>query len=154
MKPYITIGQYFDKDKLLTIFYHFKDKKLQPYKTKGSTDSIKRGYWEMYFSYEDGKELFNTPPCRGYQFVYMPPNYKMVIHKDLSLIKCRIGSLLEGSGDILFYDDENNLTDRYDYKEDILTDVQIKHNVQNNNDWRLTFFANFEQDLEQVYNSL
>lgn len=149
MKPYIPIGNYFGKEKLLTIFDYYKDEKLQPYKTKGA-EVVERGYWEMYFSYEEGKDLFGGPPCRGYQYVYMPPNYEMVIHKDLSLIKSRIGCLLEGSAEILFYDDDENIIDRYDYTEDILTDVQVKHNVINNNEWRLTFFCNFEETLDVV----
>lgn len=152
MKPYIPIGNYFGKDKLLTVFDYYKDEKLQKYraKTKDGTIVAERDYYEMYFSYEDGKDLFGGPPCRGYQFVYMPPNYEMVIHKDISYIKSRIGCLLEGSGDILFYDDNENIIDRYDYTEDILTDVQVKHNVINNNEWRLTFFCNFEETLDVV----
>jgi hypothetical protein len=74
----------------------------------------------------------------------------MVIHKDISYIKSRIGSLLQGSGDILFYDDDENIIDRYDYTEDILTDTQVKHNVINNNEWRLTFFANFEEPVDVI----
>tara|TARA_B110000908_G_scaffold42968_1_gene52277 strand:- start:3 stop:467 length:465 start_codon:yes stop_codon:yes gene_type:complete len=150
MRPYVTLGDYFDKEKLLTIFEYYKDEKLQPYKTKGGDKVIDRGYFEMYFSWEDGKDLFGTPLCRGYQFVYMPPEYKMVIHKDLSLIKSRIGCLLEGSAEILFYDEDENVIDRYDYAEDILTDVQVKHSVVNNDEWRLSFFANFEESCDEV----
>ena len=118
-------------------------------KTDG-TIIIERDYYEMYFSYEEGKDLFNTIPCRGYQFVYMPPGYEMVIHKDISYVKSRIGSLLQGSGDILFYNDKNNVIDSYNYDEDILTDTQVKHNVINNNEWRLTFFANFEEPIDVI----
>ena len=74
----------------------------------------------------------------------------MVIHKDLSLIKSRIGCLLEGSAEILFYDEDENVIDRYDYAEDILTDVQVKHSVVNNDEWRLSFFANFEESCDEV----
>ena len=152
MANYITLGNYFNKDKLLIIFDFYKEEKLQKYcakKTDG-TIIIERDYYEMYFSYEEGKDLFNTIPCRGYQFVYMPPGYEMVIHKDISYVKSRIGSLLQGSGDILFYDDDENIIDRYDYTEDILTDTQIKHNVINDNEWRLTFFANFEEPIDVI----
>lgn len=152
MKPYITIGDYFYKDELLTIFNYYKEEKLQPYKTKGCC-VVERNYFEMYFSYEEGKDLFRGPPCRGYQYVYMPPNYEMVIHRDFNAIKCRIGSLLKGAGDVLFYDEDDNIIDRYDYKEDILTDVQVRHNVINGNDWRLTFFANFEESMDLIYES-
>ena len=149
MGCYVKIGDYFDKDKLLTIFDQYKDEKLKPYKTKGA-EVVERGYWEMYFSYEEGKDLFDTPPCRGYQYVWMPPRYEMVIHKDLSAIKSRIGSLLEGSGDIIFYDEEDNIIDKYNYEEDILTDVQVRHNVINSDEWRLTFFANFEEPVDVI----
>ena len=98
----------------------------------------------------NGKDLFDTPPCRGYQYVWMPPRYEMVIHKDLSAIKSRIGSLLEGSGDIIFYDEEDNIIDKYNYEEDILTDVQVRHNVINSDEWRLTFFANFEEPVDVI----
>ena len=156
MKPYITLGDYFNKDKLLTIFDEYKDTKLKKYRAKKPDGTIvaERDYYEMYFSWEDGKDLFNTPECRGYQFVYMPPNYEMVIHKDISYIKSRIGCLLEGQADILFYDDDENIVDRYDYSQDILTDVQVKHSVINNDQWRLTFFANFEKEMDEVVKML
>ena len=153
MTNYITVGNYFNKNKLLTLFNQYKEEKYRPYRTKGAY-VVERGYFEMYFSYEEGKDLFGGPPCRGYQFVHMPPNYEMVIHKDYSAIKCRIGSLIEGAGDILFYDDEDNIIDRYNYKEDILTNVQVRHNVINDNQWRLSFFANFEEELNVVKVSL
>jgi hypothetical protein len=153
MKPYITIGEYFNKEVLLTIFEHYKDSKLHKYKTKGA-EIIERDYYEMYFSWEEGKDLFKTPKCRGYQFVYMPPNYEMVIHKDYSLILSRIGCLLEGEASILFYDDEETVIDSYDYSEDILTDVQVRHSVKNNDQWRLTFFANFEESVDIVRSKL
>ena len=153
MTNYITVGNYFNKNKLLTIFNQYKEEKYRPYRTKGAY-VVERGYFEMYFSYEEGKDLFGGPPCRGYQFVHMPPNYEMVIHRDYSAIKCRIGSLIEGAGDILFYDDEDNIIDRYNYKEDILTNVQVRHNVINDNQWRLSFFANFEEELNVVKVSL
>lgn len=152
MKPYLTIGDYFNKDKLLAIFDYYKEEKLQKYCARKPDGTIitERDYYEMYFSYEEGKDLFGGPPCRGYQYVYMPPNYEMVIHKDTIHIQSRIGCLLEGSGDILFYDDDENLIDRYDYSEDILTDVQVKHKVINNNEWRLTFFCNFEEAIDVI----
>ena len=152
MPNYITLGNYFNKDKLLIIFDFYKEEKLQKYcakKTDG-TIIIERDYYEMYFSYEEGKDLFNTIPCRGYQYVWMPPHYEMVIHKDLSAIKSRIGCLLEGSGDIIFYDEEDNIIDKYNYDEDILTDVQVRHNVINSDEWRLTFFANFEEPVNVI----
>tara|TARA_R100000030_G_scaffold77855_1_gene60792 strand:- start:2025 stop:2492 length:468 start_codon:yes stop_codon:yes gene_type:complete len=151
MGCYVKIGDYFDKDKLLIIFDQYKDK-VKKYRAKDINGNIvaERDYYELYFSYEDGKDLFDTPPCRGYQYVWMPPRYEMVIHKDLSAIKSRIGSLLEGSGDIIFYDEEDNIIDKYNYEEDILTDVQVRHNVINSDEWRLTFFANFEEPVDVI----
>ena len=151
MVNYVTLGNYFDKDKLLTIFDQYKHK-AKKYNAKDVNGNIivERDYYELYFSYDEGKDLFDTPPCRGYQYVWMPPKYEMVIHKDISYIKCRIGTLLEGSADIIFYDDIDVEIDRYNYAEDILTDVQVKHNVINNDEWRLTFFANFEEELDVV----
>ena len=163
MTNYITLGNYFNKDKLLIIFDFYKEEKLKKYYAKNpdGTIIIGRDYYKMNFSYEEGKDLFNTIPCRGYQFVYLPPKHEMTIHKDISTdggkpnhLKSRIGSLLQGSGDILFYDDEDNITGSYNYDEDILTDTQIKHNVINNNEWRLTFFANFYEPVDVINNRL
>jgi hypothetical protein len=84
----------------------------------------------------------------------MPPKYEMVIHKDISYVKSRIGSLLQGSGDILFYDDEDNIIDSYNYDEDILTDTQVRHSVINNDEWRLTFFVNFEESVDAINRKL
>ena len=151
MACYVTLGEYFNKDHLLDVFDAHQSK-LKKYRAKDTSGNIvaERDYYELYFSYDEGKDLFDTPPCRGYQYVWMPPKYEMVIHKDISFIKCRIGTLLEGSADIIFYDDTNVEIDRYNYAEDILTDVQVKHNVINNDEWRLTFFANFEEELDVV----
>ena len=156
MRNYITLGNHFDKDKLLSIFNSYKEEKLQKYcaKKPDGTITVERDYYEMYFTYDDGKDLFKTLPCRGYQFVYMPPKYEMVIHKDISYIKSRIGCLLQGSGDILFYDDEENVIDSYNYDEDILSDTQVKHSVINNDEWRLTFFVNFEESVDDINSKL
>ena len=163
MENYITLGNYFNKDKLLIIFDFYKEERLKKYYAKkpDGTILIERDYYKMHFSYEEGKDLFKTLPCRGYSFVYLPPKHEMVIHKDISTsggeqiyTKSRIGSLLQGSGDILFYDDEDNIIDSYNYDEDILTDAQIKHNVINNDEWRLTFFVNFEESVNDINNRL
>lgn len=150
-RPYITIGEYFDKDFLLDVFDAHQSK-LKKYKAKDTSGNIvaKRDYYEMYFSYDEGKDIFDTPPCRGYQYVWMPPKYEMVIHKDISFIKCRIGTLLEGSASIIFYNDDLKQIGEYNYKEDILTNVQVMHNVINNDEWRLTFFANFEEPIDVI----
>ena len=151
---YIILGNYFDKEYLIKVFNQNKSKLQLLTSYLESNILIERNYYEIYFSYKDGKHLFDTPPCREYQFVYMPPGYEMAIHKDKSIIKSRIGSLLQGSGDILFYDDEDNIIDYYNYDKDILTDTQIKHNVINNNEWRLTFFANFEEPVDVINTKL
>ena len=151
-KPYITIGEYFNKEHLLTVFEYYKDQKLQPYYAKSPDGTIlkERKYYEMYFKYDDGKDLFDTPKCRGYQYVLMPPKYEMVVHKDIEYLKCRIGTLLQGSASIVFYNDDLEQIGEYNYKEDILTDVQVMHNVINTDEWRLTFFANFEEPIDVI----
>ena len=150
MTNYITLGNHFDKEYLINIFNQNKSKIRHLTSYLENNILIERNYYEIYFTYEDGKDLFNTLPCRGYQFVYMPPKYEMVIHKDISYVKSRIGSLLQGSGDILFYDDEDNIIDSYNYDEDILTDTQVRHSVINNEEWRLTFFVNFEESVDAI----
>ena len=46
--------------------------------------------------------------------------------------------------------EEDNIIDKYNYEEDILTDVQVRHNVINSDEWRLTFFANFEEPVDVI----
>ena len=154
MQNYITLGNHFDKEYLINIFNQNKSKIRHLTSYLENNILIERNYYEIYFTYEDGKDLFNTLPCRGYQFVYMPPGYKMAIHKDKSQVKSRIGCLLQGSGDILFYDDEENVIDSYNYDEDILSDTQVKHSVINNDEWRLTFFVNFEESVDDINSKL
>ena len=105
------------------------------------------------FGYHDKDLFYEMLPyeCRGYQYVYMPPNYSMVVHKDISYLKCRLGIMLQGSAPILFYDeDHETVIDSYDYTKPVLTDVQVPHNVKNNDEYRLTFFINFEQEYDDM----
>ena len=75
----------------------------------------------------------------------------MVVHKDISYLKCRLGIMLQGSAPILFYDeDHETVIDSYDYRKPVLTDVQVPHNVKNNDKYRLTFFINFEQEYDDM----
>ena len=85
----------------------------------------------------------------------MPPEYEMVIHKDISYLTYRIGCKLLGTAEILFYDEDNEtIIDRHDYNKPIITNVQIPHNVKNNDSYRLTFFVNFTKEHENAYKSL
>lgn len=149
-----------DIEYLQKVFDDHKEEKLSQYKIKNVKQEIlgTRDYYEMYFSFKEGKDLFfdQIPlECRGYQFVYMPPNYEMVVHKDISYLKCRIGCILQGNADILFYDEDNEtVIDKHDYSKPILTNVQVPHNVANNDNYRLTFFANFEQEFDDVLTQL
>ena len=149
-----------DTEYLIKVFEENKKEKLSQYKIKNTQGEIlgTRDYYEMYFRFEEGKELFYKQfpyECRGYQYVYMPPNYEMVIHKDISYITYRIGCKLLGSAKILFYDtDHSNVIDSYDYDKPILTNVQIPHNVVNNNEYRLTFFVNFTEEHKHEYEKL
>lgn len=149
-----------DTDYLLEIFEDHKDTKLSQYKIKNTQGKIlgTRDYFEMYFTFKEGKDLFFKQfpfVCRGYQYVYMPPEYEMVIHKDISYLTYRIGCKLLGTAEILFYDeDHKTIIDRHDYNKPIITNVQIPHNVKNNNSYRLTFFVNFTKEHENAYKYL
>lgn len=146
-----------DYKHLLEVFEDNKEQKLSQYKIKNSQGEIlgTRDYYEMYFTYKEGKELFYEQfpfECRGYQYVYMPPGYEMVIHKDISYLTYRIGCKLLGTAEILFYDNgHKTIIDRYDYAKPVLTNVQVPHNVKNNNDYRLTFFVNFTKEHYESY---
>ena len=79
----------------------------------------------------------------------------MVIHKDIQYITHRIGCLLKGTADILFFDDtEEKIIAKYNYDKPILTNVQIKHTVRNNSHYRLTFFVNFTKEHINEYKKL
>ena len=149
-----------DTNYLLDVFNKHKQDKLSQYKIKNTNGEIlgTRDYYEMYFTYKEGKELFFEQfpyECRGYQYVYMPPGYEMVIHKDISYLTYRIGCKLQGSAEILFYDDTHqNIIESYNYTKPILTNVQIPHNVKNKDEYRLTFFVNFTQEHEHEYSKL
>ena len=144
------------KQHLLDVFNQHKETDLHQYKIKNVNQEIlgTRDYYEMYFSFKRGKKFFYDLfpyECRGYQYVYMPPNYSMVVHKDISYLKCRLGIMLQGSAPILFYDeDHETLINSYDYEKPVLTDVQVPHNVKNNDEYRLTFFINFEQEYDNI----
>jgi len=148
-----------DYNYLLDVFNRHKETDLHQYKIKNTQGEIlgTRDYYEMYFSFKRGKKhFFEQFPyeCRGYQYVYMPPQYEMVIHKDISYLTYRIGCKLQGSAEILFYDDDHKtIIDSYDYKKPVFTNVQIPHNVKNNDDYRLTFFVNFTQEHYESYKS-
>ncbi len=149
-----------DKEYLLKVFEDNKKDKLSQYKIKNAQGEIlgTRDYYEMYFTFKEGKDLFYKMlpyECRGYQYVYMPPQYEMVVHKDISYITYRIGCKLLGSAEILFYnDDHTQVIDSHNYEKPILTNVQVPHNVANNNEYRLTFFANFTEEHKHEYEKL
>lgn len=149
-----------DKSYLINVFENYKLDRLTQYKIKNSSNEIlgTRDYYEMYFTFAEGKKFFyNMFPylCRGYQYVYIPPNYEMIIHKDISYLTYRIGCKLIGSAEILFYDrDHQHVISSHDYNKPILFNVQIPHCVKNNNEYRLTFFVNFTEEHKNEYQSL
>lgn len=160
MLPYNELDIEVDKNYLLTVFEKYKKDKLKQYKIKNSAGEILgiRDYYEMYFSFEEGNQLFYKIfpfKCRGYQYVYLPPKYEMVIHKDISYISYRIGCKLLGTADILFYNDTHDkIIASYNYDKAILINVQIPHCVKNNDEYRLTFFVNFTKEHEDEYKTL
>ena len=153
-----------DHDYLLNIFNQHKETELKPFKT----EDTEYGYYEMPFNF-DGDEsdienrgkkyFFDQFPyvCKGYQYVYIPPKYEMLIHTDIGDVAYRIGCKLKGSAELLFYKQvstyEYKLIDSYDYKKPVFLNTQIPHNVKNNNEERLTFFVNFTQRHYEPYKS-
>ena len=146
---------------LIDIFKKHQKDRLRRYVIKDINGNKlgSRNYWEMYFSYKESKSPFKGMfpfACRGYQYVLMPPNYNMVIHKDISYLQSRIGLLLKGSAPVRFFRNSNefSLIGTYDYKIPALFNVTKYHNVINNDMFRITFFINFEEDYKEVYTML
>lgn len=135
-----------------------KEARLEPYVAKDVDGNVvaKRGYDQIWLSPEEAYHHFGIDPInnRGCQFVYMPPNYEMVIHRDISYLKSRIGILIDGEAPLLFYDDDHNIIDEYNYEHPVLMDTQVLHNVKNTDEYRLTFFINIERPFEEMVHEL
>ena len=150
------------KKNLIELFEDNRDQKLQQYRFKNKEGEIlgTRDYYEMYFSYDERGSVLDSLfpfPCRGYQYVFLPPNYEMVVHKDIEYLKCRIGLMLYGTAPLLIYDREQEPREQllsYDYREPALVDVSQYHNVKNDEKERLTFFVNFETSFKQTLSML
>ena len=74
-----------DKEYLLKVSEDNKKDKLSQYKIKNAQGEIPgtRDYYEMYFTFKEGKDLFYEMlpyECRGYlKYAYI--QYEMVVHK-------------------------------------------------------------------------
>ena len=140
---------FFNRQKLLDIKNNNLNK-IRFWENNGEPE----GYSEIYWNYDEGKHLFyNMFPfeCKGYQYVILPKNYRIGIHKDVK-IGGRLGVLLEGSGGINFYSkrDDNAYECTAEYKYPTLLDPLAFHDVLNKNQERVTFFLTFSED----YNTL
>lgn len=111
-------------------------------------------YSEIYWSYNEGRSIFEELfpfECRGYQFVILPQNYRIGIHKDVK-IGTRLGVLLEGTGGINFYSDRAD--EAYEctanYKYPTLLDASAFHDVINKDQERVTFFLTFTENYSPM----
>lgn len=139
----------FNKKKLLDIKNKNLDK-VRVWEHNGEPE----GYSEIYWSYDEGKHLFYDMfpfECKGYQYVILPKNYRIGIHRDVK-IGGRLGVLLEGVGGINFYserqDEAYECTANYCYPT--LLDPLAFHDVLNNFQERATFFLVFSEDYKTL----
>jgi hypothetical protein len=138
-----------DKQKLIDIKNQHTDK-IQFWEHNGEPE----GYSEIYWSFKEGKDIFFEMfpfECRGYQFVILPKDYRIGIHKDVK-IGARLGMLLEGSGSINFYSERSDeaFVCSTDYKNPALLDPLQFHDVINKDEERVTFFLTFTESYEEV----
>jgi len=112
------------------------------------------GYSEIYWNFDEGKHLFyNMFPfeCEGYQYVILPKNYRIGIHKDVK-IGGRLGVLLEGTGCINFYKERSD--DAFecsaDYQYPTLLDPLAFHDVINVEGERVSFFLIFNESYDEL----
>lgn len=139
----------FNKQKLLDIKNNNLDK-IRFWEHNGEPE----GYSEIYWNYDEGKHLFYDMfpfECKGYQYVILPKNYRIGIHKDVK-IGGRLGMLLDGTGGINFYsertDDAYKCTAEYNYPT--LLDPLAFHDVLNKEQERVTFFLTFSEDYKTL----
>lgn len=135
----------FDRQILIDI----KNKNLDKIR-KWEHNGEPEGYSEIYWSYKEGRSIFEELfpfECRGYQFVILPQDYRIGIHKDVR-IGTRLGFLLEGTGGINFYSDRAD--EAYEctaiYEHPTLLDPLAFHDVINKDQERVTFFLTFTED--------
>jgi len=139
----------FDQQKLIDIKNDNLDK-IRQWEHNGEPE----GYSEIYWSFKKGRSLFEDffPfECRGYQFVILPKDYRIGIHKDVKS-GARLGVLLEGSGGINFYSDRADeyyeCTASYNYPT--LLNSSAFHDVINKDQERVTFFLTFTEDYSTM----
>lgn len=165
-----------DKQGLIDYYYANKDRIMETYswtseeKGKWEADdkfqheeSVARPYYvSKHLTFENYGDIFNKYmpeiKCKSYEYIQMPPDYYMDIHIDNFTLGSRIGVLLEGTAGLTFYfqngEQDFQKYDEYDYKNTVLFDIRQYHNVQNSNEWRLSFFINFEETYGHMYDKM
>jgi len=131
-------------------------KRMSYYQSNHST-SVRDYYKEVEGSSDT---VFVHPPLDLFQqdfnigFVYDDARY--VIYNDSALfkhkdrrMKCRLGMILDGSGDIKFYDNNESLVAHHDMKSWILINTQVWHAVPKCTH-RISFQFGFEDDFETI----
>jgi hypothetical protein len=139
----------YDKNKLIEIKNRHLHK-LRSWEHNGEPE----GYSEIYWNYEEGKDIFYEMfpfECRGYQYVVLPKNYRIGIHRDVR-IGGRLGMILEGTGSINFYTErsDNAFVCSTDYSVPVLLDPLAFHDVINKEEKRVTFFLTFTESYEEL----
>lgn len=152
--PFVSLGNYFDKQPMIDLFNDNRSSRLQKFgAATGNLPSDLSLTWdEMYFS-ADEANLFRSLPLtpRGFQFSLSQPNFNYSIHKDSPAVGSKVGTLLFGAGDIVFYDESDVETHRHDWSTDIVKNAQYKHAATAGSDGeRLTLWVNFSEDYETV----
>jgi len=139
----------YDKNKLIETKNRHLDR-LRSWEYNGEPE----GYSEIYWKYEEGKDIFYKMfpfECRGYQFVILPKNYRIGIHRDVK-IGTRLGMILEGTGSINFYTERSDdaFVCSTDYSVPALLDPLAFHDVINTDEERVTFFLTFSEPYEEL----
>ena len=130
--------------------------KMSSYQSDHSV-SIRDYYKEVK---DSSDTIFVHPPLDLFEndfntgFLYDDARY--VIYDDSALfkhkdrrMKCRLGIILEGAGDIEFYDNNENIIAHHDMKSWILINTQQWHAVPKCTH-RISFQFGFEDDFETV----
>lgn len=78
-------------------------------------------------------------------------NSDLFIHKDNSS-HSRLGIVLRGQGDLIFYDDDKKEIDRTDMQDWTIFTTKIYHSVEHSQD-RFSFVIGFKEDYKTLYNA-
>lgn len=78
-------------------------------------------------------------------------NSDLFIHKDNSS-HSRLGIVLRGRGDLIFYDDDKKEIDRTDMQDWTIFTTKTYHSVEHSRD-RFSFVIGFKEDYKTLYNA-